>query len=50
MKAIKVGAQPGLERLQLVELSEPKGPAHGEIRVRIHATSLNYHDRAAPRH
>jgi NADPH:quinone reductase-like Zn-dependent oxidoreductase len=55
MKAVKVGAQPGLEHLQVVELSEPKGPARGEIRVRIHASSLNYHDygvakRGGPKH
>ncbi|HWM70155.1 MAG TPA: alcohol dehydrogenase catalytic domain-containing protein [Steroidobacteraceae bacterium] len=55
MKAIKVGAQPGLEHLQLVELSEPQGPGHGEIRVRVHASSLNYHDygvakRGGPKH
>lgn len=55
MKAVKVGAQPGLEHLQVVDLSEPKGPAQGEIRVRVHASSLNYHDygvakRGNPKH
>jgi NADPH:quinone reductase-like Zn-dependent oxidoreductase len=55
LKAIKVGAQPGLEHLQVVELSEPHAPAPGEIRVRIHASSLNYHDygvakRGGPKH
>jgi len=55
MKAIKVGAQAGLEYLQLVELCEPQGPGHGEIRVRVHASSLNYHDygvakRGGPKH
>jgi len=55
MKAVKVGSQPGLEHLQVVELSEPKGPARGEIRVRVHASSLNYHDygvakRGGPKH
>jgi NADPH:quinone reductase-like Zn-dependent oxidoreductase len=55
MKAVQVGAQAGLEHLQVVELSEPKGPGRGEIRVRVHATSLNYHDygvakRGNPKH
>jgi NADPH:quinone reductase-like Zn-dependent oxidoreductase len=55
LKAIKVGAQPGLEHLQVVELSEPHAPVRGEIRVRIHASSLNYHDygvakRGGPKH
>jgi NADPH:quinone reductase-like Zn-dependent oxidoreductase len=44
MRAVKVGPSPGLEHLQVVDLNEPPGPAHGEIRVRVHATSLNYHD------
>jgi NADPH:quinone reductase-like Zn-dependent oxidoreductase len=55
MKAVKVGAQPGLEHLQVAQLSEPTGPARGEIRVRVHASSLNYHDygvakRGGPKH
>jgi NADPH:quinone reductase-like Zn-dependent oxidoreductase len=55
MKAVKVGKEPGLEHLEVVELPEPKSPARGEIRVRIHATSLNYHDygvakRGGPKH
>jgi len=55
MKAVKAGSQPGLEHLQIVEVSEPKGPARGEIRVRVHASSLNYHDygvakRGNPKH
>jgi NADPH:quinone reductase-like Zn-dependent oxidoreductase len=55
VKAVKVGAQPGLEHLQVVELSEPQAPARGEIRVRVHASSLNYHDygvakRGGPKH
>jgi NADPH:quinone reductase-like Zn-dependent oxidoreductase len=44
MKAVKVGTESGLEHLEIAELPEPKGPARGEIRVRIHASSLNYHD------
>ncbi|MCS5938334.1 hypothetical protein LNO10_16065 [Klebsiella variicola subsp. variicola] len=37
--------KPGsLENLQLVDLADPGAPAAGEIRVALHATSLNYHD------
>jgi NADPH:quinone reductase-like Zn-dependent oxidoreductase len=34
----------GLDRLQLVELADPGAPGAGAIRVRVHASSLNYHD------
>ena len=44
MRAVKLGAPGGLDRLQLVEMAEPEAPAAGEIRVRLHASSLNYHD------
>lgn len=44
MKAVKIGATAGLEHLEIAELPEPKAPAPGEVRVRIHASSLNYHD------
>ena len=44
MKAVKIGATAGLGHLEMVELPEPQAPGPGEIRVRIHATSLNYHD------
>lgn len=44
MKAIQLGAAGGLDRIQLVDLPDPGAPAAGEIRVRIHANSLNYHD------
>ena len=55
MRAVKVAAQAGLENLEVVELSEPQGPRHGEIQVRVHASSLNYHDygvakRGNPKH
>ncbi len=46
MKAIKLRAPGGLDRLEAVEMDEPKHPAAGEISVRLHATSLNYHDYA----
>jgi len=45
MKAIKLSSPGGgLQRLQWTDLPDPGEPAAGEIRVRLHASSLNYHD------
>ncbi|KRG63671.1 alcohol dehydrogenase [Stenotrophomonas humi] len=44
MQAIQLQQPGGLDHLQLVELPAPGAPAAGEIQVRIHASSLNYHD------
>lgn len=44
MKSWIVKQPGGLDNLQLVELADPGEPGPGEIRVAIHATSLNYHD------
>lgn len=44
MKALVVRAPGGLDRLELAELPDPGPPGPGQIRVAIHATSLNYHD------
>lgn len=44
MKGIIVRAPGGLDRLEFVDLPDPGAPGPGEIRVRIHASSLNYHD------
>lgn len=44
MKGIRLKAPGGLERLTGVELPDPGAPGPGEIRVRLHASSLNYHD------
>lgn len=44
MKAIQLRSPGGLDNLALVDLPEPGEPAPGEIRVRLHASSLNYHD------
>lgn len=44
MKAVVLRAPGGLDRLELVELADPGAPGAGEIRVAIHATSLNFHD------
>lgn len=44
MKAIQLRAPGGLDRLEIVDLPDPGTPGPGQIRVRIHASSLNYHD------
>lgn len=44
MKAIRLRSPGGLDNLQSVDMEAPKDPASGEIRVRLHASSLNYHD------
>jgi len=43
MKALVVKSPGGLENLQLIEKADPT-PKQGEIAVRWHATSLNFHD------
>jgi NADPH:quinone reductase-like Zn-dependent oxidoreductase len=49
MKAMKLGPKGGLDRLQLIDLPDPAGPGAGEIQVRIHGSSLNFHDYAVVR-
>jgi len=49
MKAVKLSAPGGLERLKLVDVPDPGAPGAGEIRVRVHASSLNFHDYAVVR-
>ncbi|QIL79727.1 NAD(P)-dependent alcohol dehydrogenase [Diaphorobacter sp. HDW4A] len=44
MKAIQLQSPGGLERLKLVDLPAPAAPQTGQIQVRVHASSLNYHD------
>ena len=44
MKAIQLQSPGGLDRLKLVDLPTPGAPQAGEIQVRVHASSLNYHD------
>lgn len=46
MKAIKISKPGGLDRLHVAEITAAAAPAAGEIRVRLHANSLNYHDYA----
>jgi NADPH:quinone reductase-like Zn-dependent oxidoreductase len=38
--------QPGLENIVKADVAEPGQPARGEIAVRLHANSINYHDYA----
>jgi len=44
MKAIALRTPGGLGNLATVDLDDPGAPGAGEIRVRLHANSLNYHD------
>jgi NADPH:quinone reductase-like Zn-dependent oxidoreductase len=44
MKAIELQPPGGLDQLRLVDLPDPGPPQAGQIRVRLHASSLNYHD------
>jgi NADPH:quinone reductase-like Zn-dependent oxidoreductase len=44
MNAIRLAKPAGLDNLQLVTLDAPRDPGPGEIRVCIHASSLNFHD------
>lgn len=44
MKSISLVSPGGLDNLSVTEAPDPGTPAAGQIRVRIHASSLNYHD------
>ncbi|WP_258868063.1 alcohol dehydrogenase catalytic domain-containing protein [Alkalilimnicola ehrlichii] len=44
MKGVVLHSPGGLDRLELVDMADPGEPGVGEIRVRIHASSLNFHD------
>lgn len=46
MKAMQLRAPAALDNLTLVELADPGDPGPGEIRVRLTASSLNFHDYA----
>lgn len=44
LKQVKSKAPGGLDNLVLEHVAEPAAPGPGEITVRLHASSLNYHD------
>ncbi|NPT38312.1 zinc-dependent alcohol dehydrogenase family protein [Paraburkholderia xenovorans] len=44
MKAVKIGSPATVANLQVVDIADPGQPGAGQIRVRIHANSLNFHD------
>ena len=44
MKAIRLRSPGGLANLAQVDIDAPAAPRAGEIQVRLHASSLNYHD------
>ena len=44
MKAIALRSPGGLDNLALVDLPDAATPGPGEVRVRLHGSSLNYHD------
>ncbi|MCK0195780.1 NAD(P)-dependent alcohol dehydrogenase [Ancylobacter sp. 6x-1] len=44
MKAVLVRSPGGLDRLELRDLPDPGQPGPGQIRVALHASSLNFHD------
>ncbi|MYL22353.1 zinc-binding dehydrogenase [Halomonas alkaliantarctica] len=46
MQAIQVKTPGGLDNLKIVDMQAPGEPGPGEIRVRLHASSLNFHDYA----
>ena len=43
MQAIQLSQPGGLDNLKMAEV-EPRDPGPGEVRVRNHASSLNFHD------
>jgi len=46
MRCMRIRKGEGLDRLKLEEADEPGSPGPGEIKVRVKACSLNYHDYA----
>ena len=44
MQGIQLQSPTNLDNLRLTDLPDPGAPGTGEIRVRIHASSLNFHD------
>ena len=44
MQVVTLGSPGGLDRLEVSDQKAPGEPGPGEIRVRLHASSLNFHD------
>ncbi|MBO0344875.1 NAD(P)-dependent alcohol dehydrogenase [Roseibium sp. CAU 1637] len=44
MRGLRLSAPVGLETLRLCEMADPGQPGAGELRIRIFASSLNFHD------
>jgi NADPH:quinone reductase-like Zn-dependent oxidoreductase len=44
VKVVRLGKSTGLDGLHVAEEEKPGTPARGEVLVRLHASSLNYHD------
>lgn len=44
MKAVYITGSGGLDNLEVRDIPDPGQPGAGQIRVALHATSLNYHD------
>ena len=44
MKAVVVRTPAGLNNIEVVDIADPGQPGPGEIRVALHASSLNFHD------
>ena len=44
MKTVTVTSPGGLDNLKVTDQAEPGQPGAGEIRVKLHANSLNFHD------
>jgi NADPH:quinone reductase-like Zn-dependent oxidoreductase len=48
MKAAVLRAPGGLDRIEVQDIPDPGQPGPGQIRIALHATSLNYHDLWSP--
>ncbi len=44
MRAVTLAAPGGLDKLALSDRADPGQPGPGEVRVQLHASSLNFHD------
>ena len=44
MRSMQLTKPGGLDRLALADCADPGAPGRGEVRVELHATSVNYHD------